>query len=151
KLLDSMLGKGFTLGDRAKQKAGILSGDFGMYIVAFICYLGTAALTLFAAVLLMIAKIAMAVLLVVGPVFILLLMFNSTKRYFSMWLGQTLNYVLSYVLTVAVISLLFYFVSEYLDAMLGHTDVDSFAASAQLLVMCGIGIIILRQVAGIAS
>src|SRR5699024_10241068 len=90
KLLDSMLGKGFTLGDRAKQKAGVLSGDFGMYIVAFVCYLGTAALMLFAAVLLMIAKIAMAVLLVVGPVFILLLMFNSTKRYFSMWLGQTL-------------------------------------------------------------
>lgn len=151
KLLDGMLGKGFELGDRAKKKAGVLSGDFGMYIVAFICYIGVAALTLFAAVMLMIAKVAMAVLLVLGPAFILLLMFESTKRFFSMWLGQIVNFMLTYVLAVAVMSLLFRFVGQFLDAMLGHSDVDSFAASAQLFVMCGIGVLVLRQVPAVAS
>lgn len=151
KLLDGMLGKGFELGDRAKKKAGVLSGDFGMYIVAFICYIGAALLTLAAAVLLLIAEVTMAVLLVLGPIFILLLMFETTKRFFSMWLGQITNAMLTYVLVFAVMSLLFHFVGQFMDAMLGHSDVDSFAASAQLFVMVGISILVLRQSASIAS
>lgn len=150
-LLDQMVTKGWKLGDRARQKAGIVNGDFGMYIVAFIFYLGTAALTLFACVLLLLAKFGMAVLLIIGPIFLVLLMFETTKGFFRLWLGQLINFMLTYVLTAIAISLIMGFCDHFLDRTLASGYVDSFAASAQMFIICGIGILILRQVPSIAS
>lgn len=151
KLLDGMLGKGFTLGDRAQKKAGVLHGDFGMYFVAISIYACAVLLTLAAAVLLLLAQVGMAVLLVLGPVFLLLLMFNTTKRFFELWLGQLVNFMLMYVLTVAVISLIFAWIGDYLNDMLKYPGVNSFADTAQLAIMCGIGVVFFRQIPTIAS
>lgn len=149
--LDAMLDKGFQLGNRAQAKAGVLNGDFGMYIVALVCDLGTAFLTLFAAVLLMSSKFALAVLLAVGPIFLLLCLFQSTKQFFGMWLGQVINFILTYVLSIAVISLLFGFIEDFLTQAVAQPDVSSFASMVQLFIMCGIGVLVLRQVPSMAS
>lgn len=151
KQLDKMLDKGFDLGDRAKSKAGVLHGDFGMYIVAVVCYLGTSALTAFAAFLLMLTKVGLAVLLGVGPIFLLLCMFEATKRFFAMWFGQVVNFMLTYVLTIAIISLLFGFIEDFLTQAIAQPDISSFASMAQLFIMCCIGVLVLRQVPSIAS
>jgi type IV secretion system protein VirB6 len=149
--LDAMLDKGFALGNRAKAKAGVLNGDFGMYIVALVCYLGTAVLTLFAAVMLMLSKFALAVLLAIGPIFLLLCLFQATKQFFGMWLGQVINFILTYVLSIAVISLVFGFIEDFLTQAVAQPDVSSFASMVQLFIMCGIGVLVLRQVPSVAS
>ena len=52
------------------------------------------------------SNIALAVLLALGPLFIAMLLFDSTRRLFSAWIAQLANYALVTILTVMVAALL---------------------------------------------
>ncbi|WP_435106634.1 type IV secretion system protein [Arhodomonas sp. AD133] len=58
-----------------------------------------------ALVMIVTAKIAIAVLVAVGPLFIIALVFSSTKRLFEMWLQHLMNFFLVIVLTAAFLAL----------------------------------------------
>ena len=59
------------------------------------------------------ARVALAVLLAIGPLFIVLLLFDGTKRFFEAWVAQLANYALVGVLAVLVASLLMTVVEAY--------------------------------------
>ena len=149
-VLDSMVDKGFSLGDKAKSKAGTLRGDFGMYFVAWTIYALSAGITAFAALLLLLAKVGLTVVLAIGPVFILLLMFESTKQYFNLWVGQLINFMLTYILAIAVMGLIFAFLEPFAEAA-AEQDVDMFAVAANMAIMTIIGLLTLRQVPSLAQ
>lgn len=46
----------------------------------------------------LLAKIMSAILLVLGPMFIILALFPATRQYFSLWVGQIVNYMLILVI-----------------------------------------------------
>ncbi len=52
------------------------------------------------------ARVALAIMLAIGPIFIALAMFQSTRRFTESWIGQLANFVILQVLVVAVGSLL---------------------------------------------
>jgi type IV secretion system protein VirB6 len=112
--------------------------------------------TLYAGFLLVLSKIALAVLLALGPLFILTSLFESTKRFFDVWIGQAVNYVFLVMLTAATIKLLFTIVSMYLDAVFG-TYASTGGADPNyteifpMLALCGIGVLVLVQMPSIAS
>ena len=59
------------------------------------------------------SSIALAVLLALGPLFIALLFFDATRRFFTAWIAQLANYALITVLTVMVAALLLRIVQSY--------------------------------------
>ena len=59
----------------------------------------------------------LAVLLALGPLFVALLLFDGTRRFFEAWLAQLANYALITILTVLVAALLLQIV-----AVLCRTD-----------------------------
>ncbi len=91
-LLDGLLEKGIDIGDRAWAQGGVLNGDFGKYFLAIIIYLSVIALTAYAAFLIFMSKIALAILLAIGPVFIVMVLFKTTQRFFESWLSMVINY-----------------------------------------------------------
>ena len=66
----------------------------------------SATIVLFMAILLIdLSKIALAVLVALGPVFIMLLIFQSTRKFFESWLQQCINFGLINLLTIMVLAL----------------------------------------------
>lgn len=53
----------------------------------------------------LLAKVALAVLLGIGAIFIIALFFEATRKYFEAWVGQLANYMLVAVLIASVLSL----------------------------------------------
>jgi type IV secretion system protein VirB6 len=59
------------------------------------------------------SSIALAVLLAIGPLFIAMLLFDSTKRFFEAWIAQLANYALITILTILIATLLLQIVKSY--------------------------------------
>jgi type IV secretion system protein VirB6 len=103
----------------------------------------------YAAFLLVLSKIALAILLGIGPLFVLLLIFEPTKQFFNAWLGQALNYVILTMLTAAAIKLIFTLLDAYLPATAPVDPSLSDAISA--IALFGIAFLVLLQLPSQAS
>lgn len=157
--LDTLFGKMYDFGKAFQEKAYASPGlfpDFGLLAAAWAVWIFGLVATLYAGFLLVLSKIALAVLLAVGPLFILTTVFEGTKRFFDVWVGQALNYVFLVMLTAATIKLLLTIVSMYLDAVFGAyasaggAD-PSYTEIFPMLALCGIGVLVLVQMPSIAS
>ncbi|NSZ10057.1 MULTISPECIES: type IV secretion system protein [Agrobacterium] len=66
------------------------------------------------------AKVASALVLVLGPLFIAMLLFRSTQTLFSSWLAAVLNFVLLQILTVALLTLLISLINSNIQSASGQ-------------------------------
>ena len=102
--LDRALAKGVEVGAKFSDAASLWSpiDGLGLMIQALIVWVFTGALIGYATALVVLAKIGLTVVLTLGPIFIALLLFDSTKQFFSGWLAQALNGVFQYVVAVVI-------------------------------------------------
>ncbi len=149
-LLDSLYDKGFEIGDKAWEKAGVMSGNIGMYFVAFIIWLAVIVLTAYAAFLLMLAKVALSVLLGIGPLFICMILFQPTTRWFESWLSQVFNFGLVLVLAVAVVQIILGLFEDMMAALIGSGTVTTESMLA-IVALSIISCFVLAQVTTIAA
>ena len=95
---------------------------------------------------------ALAVLLGVGPIFILLAIFESTKKFLDAWIGQVCNYVFLVMLAAAVCKLILVFLEQYIGSVKPNATGDlGIADAVQLIALSAIGFLVLMQVPTIAS
>lgn len=99
--LDQILEAGYTIGKAFWDKGGVVSGDTGMYFVALAIWGISVAVTAYAAFMIVLAKIALSIVLSLGPIFIISLLFQPTASFFNAWIQQLSNYGLLMILTVA--------------------------------------------------
>lgn len=127
--------------------------DIGQYLYAFAIWLGTIGLTGYAAMLIILAKLAVAVLLGIGPLFILLLIFANTRALFEGWLRTLLNYALIPVFVYTLLAILL----TLAEAPLAHLEAHSGAADALIsavgpfLLISTIAVLLLAQILNIAA
>ena len=69
------------------------------------------------------ARLALAIILAIGPIFIALAMFQSTRRFTEAWIGQLANFVVLQVLVVAVGALLISCLDSTFTAIDAYTDI----------------------------
>jgi type IV secretion system protein VirB6 len=153
--LDGLMSKMYDVGNAFWQEANAAGGlipDIGMTVVAILIWLAAVLATGFAAFLLALSKMALAIILAIGPIFVLLLIFEGTKRFFEAWLGQALNYVILVVLTAAAIKLILTIITTYLNvagtAMVATPTIDK---ALPVMVMCLIAALVMMQLPSIAS
>ena len=80
--------------------------DLTLALVGAVVFIGTVLMTGAALVLVILAKLALAVLLALGPVFIMLYLFSATRGFFEGWIRQLANFSLLIVLTFGVLALI---------------------------------------------
>lgn len=153
--LDALMSKLFDLGDAFWQKANAAGGfipDLGLMAVAILIWIAGVAATAYGAFLLALSKMALAILLGIGPLFVLLLIFDGTKRFFEAWIGQALNYVFLVVLTAGSIKLILTIIDAYLGAAAATAAADPTIDQAlPAIVLCVIGALVMMQLPSIAS
>lgn len=150
-IIDTIWDRGGTVAGFLWNKGGVLSGDVGFYIAGAVVWLIMGAVAVYALFLMALSKVALAVILALGPLFIVLLFFDATKRFFEAWIAQLANYALIAVLTSLVASLMLALVSSYATqtAALGAAIVT---VDALNMILCAaLVFLLMRQVMPIAA
>jgi type IV secretion system protein VirB6 len=153
--LDGLMSKLYDIGDAYWQKAiaegGILP-DLGLLFIGILIWVVAVAATAYAAFLLALSKMALAILLAIGPIFVLLLIFEGTKRFFEAWLGQALNYVFLVILTAGAVKLIMTIITQYLNVSSGKIMAEPTTDQAlPAVVLCLIAALVMMQLPSIAS
>ncbi len=119
---------------------------------AFLLVFGVA-VVIFGAALIILSKVALGIILALGPLFIICLLFEPTRNFFSSWLNQALNFVLLFVLTGAVVALSAYLTREWSTQIITRVggDVPELPMVLGLVVLAGSIMLVLWQLPGIAS
>jgi type IV secretion system protein VirB6 len=146
--LDAMLQQGFDVGARYWAKAGVLHGDFGMYVVAGFVWATTIVVTAYGFFLMALSKVALTLIVGIGPLFFVGLLFQATAGFFNSWLRQMANYFLIPVLVVMVNLLIMKLFSR---AASGATAIKETTEVAQVFPFLAMGFVCLLALASVLS
>jgi len=144
--------------DRAMSVAAhLLEGagwnQTGLYFYAFAVWFGAIGFTGYATMLIILSKLAVSLLLAIGPIFILLLIFTDTRKLFEGWLKTLLNYAIIPIFVYALLAILLVLAESPLKYMELHNGVsDQFlTAIGPFLLISFVSILLLAQVMSIAT
>ena len=96
----------------------------------------------------MLAKVALALIVSLGPIFIGCALFESTRRYFFGWLSQAVNYLVLFALIIAVFQLVLALVGDRWGAIEGQ---DPVVGGLMFIALCLLGAIFFLQTPAIAA
>jgi type IV secretion system protein VirB6 len=149
--IDAIWNSGGIVAGSLWDKGGLWNGDFGFYLAgaAVWCLMGI--LCVYAMFLIALSSIALAVLLALGPLFIGLLFFDATRRFFSAWIAQLANYALITLLTVMVAALLLHLVQSYAAQTAARGSAILTVDALNMMLIAVLVFLVLRQVMPIAS
>jgi len=120
---------------------------------AFAIGLGSLIFTLLGGAIVITAKLSLAILFGIGPLFIMCLMWPVTARFFDSWFSQVMNYTL----TIVIVAVFMSFAGAAFDTFIAGADVSAAGqnspafAALQILGLTGLLSYILLQVSGLAS
>jgi type IV secretion system protein VirB6 len=154
-VIDQILFSGSDVASLLIQKGGVFHGDFSYYLAGFAVYLIVGITAIYTIFLLSLSRIALSVLLALGPLFLALLLFETTKRFFEAWIAQLANYALITVLTVLLAALMMTVVSTAAQQAASTGGGITIAEAARVCMAAGLTFLVMRQVmpmaAGLAS
>jgi type IV secretion system protein VirB6 len=133
------------------QNAGIT--NWGPYIFAAVFYVVMAILIGFAIFLIILSKMFMWLLLALAPLFIILLLFGVTSRFFSGWMSSLAQYFLVQVLVYAFLAFYVSLIQQSIDTLNGVANSKSatWATIGPVVLLAIIGILLLSQINNMAA
>jgi type IV secretion system protein VirB6 len=150
-MIDTIWDRGGAVAAVLWDKGGLLSGDVGFYVAAAAIYGLLGFVCVYTMFLIALSRIALAVLLGVGPVFVVLALFDATRRFFEAWLHELANYALVTVLTVMVAALMLDLVEAYAVQTANRGSAVLTVDALDLALAAGLVLLVLRQVLPIAA
>jgi type IV secretion system protein VirB6 len=152
-MIDTLLNKTIDAAGAAWDQMSVLSPGQSMALgfTAILILIFGGFFTVAAGIMIIMAKVSMVLLLALGPLFILLLMFQATQRFFESWLGQVVNAMLTLVLLLAVCTMFFGITEQAINAASGVMENDPLQATAIVGVACAACTFLLFQVPPLAS
>jgi type IV secretion system protein VirB6 len=149
--IDSIWQHGGAVADLLWNKGGVFNGDAGFYLAGILVWVLMGLLCVYTMFLIALSSIALAVLLALGPLFVTLLLFDSTRRLFDSWLMQLTNYALVTILTVLLDALLLQLVDSYAAQTAARGSAILTVDALDMLLVSVLVLLVMRQVMPIAA
>lgn len=147
---DTILREGATVAEHFLRQSSIFHNTFNS-IFAYIVYAVVMLTAGYAAFLDVLSRIALTVILSLGPLFLVGLLFDSTKRFFEAWVAQLANYGLIAILTGGIVGILLQIVRREAETVAAIGSSVQVAQAISLLAACLIVLLVMRQVMPIAA
>jgi type IV secretion system protein VirB6 len=149
--IDAIWERGGTVADYLWNNGGLFHGDPGYYVAGVIVWALMGLLCVYTMFLIALSGIALAVLLALGPLFLTLLLFDGTRRFFEAWIAQLANYALITILTVLVAALLLQIVESYAEQTAARGSAISTVDALNMVLVAVLVFLLMRQVMPIAA
>ena len=150
-VVDAIWNRGGAVAGYLFDNAGVFKGDVGYYVAGATVWVLVGLLCVYTMFLIALSSIALAVLLALGPLFMALLLFEATRRYFEAWLAQLANYALITILTVLVAALLLQIVESYADQTAARGTAIVTVDALNMVLIAVLVFLLMRQVMPIAA
>jgi type IV secretion system protein VirB6 len=150
-VVDAIWERGGSVAGYLWNNGGVFSGDFGYYLAGASVWTLVGLLCVYTMFLIALSGIALAVLLALGPLFLALLLFEATRRFFEAWLAQLANYALITVLTVLLAALLLQLVESYAAQTAARGAAILTVDALNLVLVSVLVLLLMRQVMPIAA
>jgi type IV secretion system protein VirB6 len=150
-IVDQIIFEGGDAANLLLQKGGLLDGNFAYYLAGIGVYLIVGLTAIYTIFLLALSRIALSVLLALGPLFIALLFFDATKRFFTAWLAQLANYAFITILTVLVAALMLRVITVAAQQAVSVGGGIQIANAVRVCMAAGLTFLVMRQVMPIAA
>jgi len=147
--IDTIWSQGGAVAGYLFNRAGMT--DLGFYLAGAVIWVLMGALCVYAMFLIALSSIALAVLLALGPLFVVSVLFEGTRRFFSAWIAQLANYGLITILTVMIAALLLKVVQSYATQTAARGSAIVTVDALNMVLVAALVFLILRQVMPIAS
>lgn len=149
-VVDQMMLSGDDTASLLWAKGGILHGP--TYLLAGIAVeLLVGVTSVYTMFLLSLSRVALSVLLAMGPLFIALLFFESTKRFVEAWFAQLANYAFVAVLTALIAALMLTVLSTAAQAAVATGGGITISQAVRVCLAAGLTLLVLRQVMPMAA
>lgn len=149
--IDTIWERGATVAATLWEKGSVLTGDSGFYFAGIAIYVLIGFVCVYTLFLISLSRIALAVLLALGPLFIVLTLFESTRRFFDAWVQELANYALVSIITIMTAALMLDLVQSYAAQTAARGEALVTVDALNLALAAGLVLLVLRQVLPIAA
>jgi type IV secretion system protein VirB6 len=147
--IDAIWEQGGAVADFLWNSGSVYS--VGYFIAAAVVWLLMGLLCVYTMFLIALSGIALAVLLALGPLFLALLLFDATRRFFEAWIAQLANYALVTILTVLTAALLLQIVQSYAEQTAARGAAIQTVDALNMVLVAVLVFLLMRQVMPIAA
>jgi type IV secretion system protein VirB6 len=150
-IVDQVIFQGGDAAAALIQKGGLFDNNFSYYIAGFIVYALVGVASIYSIFLLSLAKVALSILLALGPLYIATLLFDGSRRYFQAWVAQLANFALIAILVSLVVGLFMHLLITVTAQAARQGTAIGIAEGVRVCFAAGLIFLILRQVMPMAS
>lgn len=143
---DQFFSRAAYLAEKITKEASPI--DFGPWILGAVVYIVGALAAALGFGVVMIAKVALALLVALGPIFIACALFDASRRFFFGWLSQAVNYLVLFALILTIFQLILSLVDQQWGQIDGQ---DPMAGGLLFIALCLLGAIFFLQTPAIAA
>jgi type IV secretion system protein VirB6 len=150
-IVDTIFQRGDDVATALLAKAGVLNGNFSFYLAAAAVWLMVIITGVYTMFLLTLSRIALSILLGVGPLVIPLFLFQTTRRFVEAWIAQLALYGFVAILSGLVAAFMMHLIdaaSAQAQAMGGGIQI---VHAVRVCIAAGFTFLVMRQVLPLAG